>query len=58
MRIEYYETKGKWYWRLIASNGQNIANGGQGYASKQGVKTAVSKLIPAWNVVSETVVEK
>lgn len=26
--------RGKWSWKLVAANGNNIANGGQGYANK------------------------
>ncbi|MEM6313330.1 MAG: YegP family protein [Planctomycetota bacterium] len=30
----YQDKKGEFRWRLKASNGQNIANGGEGYKAK------------------------
>jgi uncharacterized protein YegP (UPF0339 family) len=30
----YKDAKGEFRWRLVASNGQTIANGGEGYKSK------------------------
>ncbi|MGF1483678.1 MAG: YegP family protein [Opitutales bacterium] len=35
MKYEVYEDKaGEYRWRLKADNGQNIANGGEGYKQK------------------------
>ena len=36
MEYEYYQSakNQKWYWRLKASNGKIIADGGQGYDNK------------------------
>jgi uncharacterized protein YegP (UPF0339 family) len=37
--FELFEDKGgKWRWRLVHDNGNIIADGGQGYASKQKAK--------------------
>ena len=34
-KFELYQDKaGEWRWRLVASNGQTIATGGEGYSSK------------------------
>jgi uncharacterized protein len=30
----YKDAKGEFRWRLVASNGQTIANGGEGYKAK------------------------
>ncbi|MDD5511224.1 MAG: YegP family protein [Dehalococcoidales bacterium] len=30
----YKDAKGEFRWRLVASNGQTIANGGEGYKTK------------------------
>ncbi|MEM8875795.1 MAG: YegP family protein [Planctomycetota bacterium] len=30
----YQDKKGEYRWRLKSSNGQNIANGGEGYVAK------------------------
>ena len=37
MKYEIYQDESadrEWRWRLLASNGRNIANGGQGYSNK------------------------
>jgi uncharacterized protein YegP (UPF0339 family) len=36
----YKDTKGEFRWRLKSANGQTIATGGEGYASKTGCETA------------------
>ena len=44
MKFEMYEDKKSlWRWRLKARNGKIIADGSEGYASKQNVKRAVDK---------------
>lgn len=41
MKFEVYEgSSGDGRWRLIAGNGQNVANGGEGFASVSGAKAA------------------
>ena len=38
MGFEIYQDKsGEWRWRLRASNGQLVANGGEGFSSKASV---------------------
>jgi len=39
MKVEYYQDKGKEYrWRLIASNGQEMARSSEGYKTKEGAE--------------------
>ncbi|GEM_PF-921016 len=40
----YEDAAGQFRWRLVAGNGQIIADGGQGYASKDGARQAVDRL--------------
>ena len=40
----YKDTKGEFRWRLIASNGQTIANSGEGYKSKDSAKAGVESV--------------
>jgi uncharacterized protein YegP (UPF0339 family) len=50
----YKDAKGEFRWRLVASNGQAIANGGEGYKSKDSAKAgidSVKKNAPAAEVV-------
>jgi hypothetical protein len=35
---------GEWRWRLVATNGNIIADSGEGYSSKQGVKRGVESV--------------
>ncbi|WP_374440870.1 YegP family protein [Stella sp.] len=35
MHFEIYrDTGGEWRWRLVAANGKQIANGGEGYVNR------------------------
>ncbi|MFB6194540.1 MAG: HVO_2922 family protein [Haloplanus sp.] len=44
-RFEVYEdAAGEWRWRLVATNGNIVADSGEGYASKSGVKRAVERI--------------
>jgi uncharacterized protein YegP (UPF0339 family) len=44
-RFELYEDReGKWRWRLVHRNGNIIADGGQGYASKQKAKQGLGSV--------------
>lgn len=50
MKFEIYKDRQKlWRWRLIAKNGKNVANGGEGYYSKFNVKRAIKKFIKGIN---------
>ncbi|WP_227356801.1 HVO_2922 family protein [Haladaptatus salinisoli] len=37
----YQDTAGEWRWRLVVSNGNIIADSGEGYKSKQGAKRGI-----------------
>ena len=44
-RFELYEDNaGEWRWRLVAPNGNIIADSGEGYASKQGAKRGIESV--------------
>lgn len=44
-RFEVYEDRaGEWRWRLVAANGNVIADSGEGYASKQGVERGIESV--------------
>lgn len=50
----YKDAKGEFRWRLVASNGQMIANGGESYKSKASAKAgieSVKKNAPAAEIV-------
>jgi hypothetical protein len=40
----YKDTKGEFRWRLMASNGQTIAIGGEGYKSKDSAKAGIESV--------------
>ena len=40
----YKDAKGEFRWRLIASNGQMIANGGEGYKAKDSAKAGIESV--------------
>jgi len=40
----YRDPKGDYRWRLKASNGQTIANGGEGYSSKTSAKEGIASV--------------
>jgi uncharacterized protein YegP (UPF0339 family) len=39
----YKDTKGEFRWRLKSANGQTIATGGEGYASKSGCENGIRR---------------
>jgi uncharacterized protein YegP (UPF0339 family) len=42
-KVEIYkDTKGEFRWRLKSANGQTIATGGEGYASKSGCENGIA----------------
>lgn len=48
---------GEWRWRLVASNGNIVADSGEGYSSKQGAKRgieSVKRIAPAAPVHQRT----
>lgn len=40
----YQDKKGEYRWRLIAPNGQMIANGGEGYTTKANCKKGIESV--------------
>jgi uncharacterized protein YegP (UPF0339 family) len=40
----YKDAKGEFRWRLVASNGQTIATGGEGYKSKESAKAGIESV--------------
>ena len=55
--FEVYQDRGEeWRWRLVASNGNIVADSAEGYASKQGAKRGIESVrthAPAATVVEE-----
>ncbi len=52
----YKDSKGEFRWRLIASNGQTIATGGEGYKTKDSVKNGIESVKK--NAATAPIVEK
>lgn len=40
----FRDSAGEWRWRLVASNGNIIADSGEGYSSKQGVQRGIESV--------------
>jgi uncharacterized protein YegP (UPF0339 family) len=40
----YEDSAGEWRWRLIAANGNIIADSGEGYNSKQGARRGIESV--------------
>jgi len=40
----YKDPKGEFRWRLIATNGQTIATGGEGYKTKESAKAGIESV--------------
>jgi uncharacterized protein YegP (UPF0339 family) len=40
----YKDAKREFLWRLVASNGQTIASGGEGYKSKESAKAGIESV--------------
>ena len=40
----YKDAKGEFRWRLVASNGQTIATGGEGYKAKDTAKAGIESV--------------
>lgn len=40
----FQDNAGEWRWRLVASNGNIIADSGEGYRSKQGVRRGIKSV--------------
>ena len=51
-RFELYKSKDGFRWRLRASNGKLIADGGEAYVSQRNLEEAVSRVIAASAIAS------
>jgi hypothetical protein len=40
----YVDAAGQWRWRLVAPNGNIVADSGEGYSSKQGAKRGIESV--------------
>lgn len=40
----YRDSAGEWRWRLLATNGNIIADSGEGYSSKQGARRGIDSV--------------
>ena len=40
----YKDKAGEWRWRFVASNGKNMANGGEGYKNKSDCENGIEKM--------------
>jgi uncharacterized protein YegP (UPF0339 family) len=40
----YKDTKGEFRWRLLASNGQSIASGGEGFKTKASIMDSIESV--------------
>jgi uncharacterized protein YegP (UPF0339 family) len=40
----YKDAKGEFRWRLVASNGQAIANSGEGYKTKESARNGIESV--------------
>lgn len=40
----YQDSAGEWRWRLVAENGNIIADSAEGYSSKQGAKRGIESV--------------
>ncbi|MFB6085436.1 MAG: HVO_2922 family protein [Halodesulfurarchaeum sp.] len=40
----YEDSAGQWRWRLVAPNGNIVADSGEGYRSKQGAKRGIESV--------------
>jgi uncharacterized protein YegP (UPF0339 family) len=52
----YKDGKGEYRWRLVASNGQNIATAGEGYKSKESAKEGIESVKK--NAAEAPIIEK
>lgn len=51
MRIVMYQDKaGEWRWRMLAPNGRILADSGEGYTTKPGVRRSIANFVKYLNV--------
>lgn len=59
MRFEIYEdARGEWRWRLVAKNGQTVADGGEGYKKEGNARRALKAFRHLVGAARIVVVEK
>lgn len=51
--VFYQDTSGEWRWRLYARNKKVVADSGEGYTQKKGVKKAITRLWALLNGVGQ-----
>ncbi len=39
--VQFYKSNGEWRWRIIAKNGNVLADGGEGYKNKKDAKNGL-----------------
>ena len=50
-RFEIYkDQRGEWRWRYVAENGNNMANGGEGYKNKSDCENGIQKMKNSQNI--------
>jgi uncharacterized protein YegP (UPF0339 family) len=54
----FQDAAGEWRWRLVAPNGNIVADSGEGYASKQGAKRGIRSVKEGAPEASIRVVEE
>jgi uncharacterized protein YegP (UPF0339 family) len=47
IKLHIYKSHGQWRWKIIHRNGNNIANGGEGYKRKTDCKRGLLRLVMA-----------
>lgn len=58
-RFELFrDAAGEWRWRLVATNGNIIADSGEGYSSKQGAKRGIESVKKGAPAAEITVIEE
>jgi uncharacterized protein YegP (UPF0339 family) len=55
MKIEVFQRKGQWYWRLRARNGKSIAIGGEGYKRPQKALASLWKIMAGMAAATVTI---
>jgi uncharacterized protein YegP (UPF0339 family) len=42
--LETFESKGKWFWRLTANNGEIVCDGSEGYSNRSNCRRAAKRV--------------
>lgn len=54
--VIYDDEAGEWRWRLVADNGETVADGAEGYASRANAQRAVETVTAGLSATDYTVV--